>query len=283
MKGRSMKGRGMKTPCAYYGGKQKMVKYILPLIPDHRVYCEPFAGGLAIFFAKEKSKVEVINDINGEVVNFYEILKTRFEDLHKKVDITMHSRSQFNKAKKIYRNPKKYDTVERAWAFWMVTNQSHTHKIGGGFKTSDRLAKGGNPAVTLRNRKRQFSIYEDRMMDTDIECMDALELIERRDSIHTFFYLDPPYYNSDMGHYRGYKLDDFKNLLDLISGIKGRFLLSSYPSDILDEYTKKNDWNQNKLTVKLTAGGINRTKNEVLTWNYKVVLQQYLLDFFYEE
>ena len=274
----------MKTPCAYYGGKQKLVKYILPLIPDdYKIYVEPFAGGLAILFAKEKSKVEVINDINGEVMNFYIVMKTRFEELHKKVDITMHSRSQFNQAKKIYRNPKKHNAIDRAWAFWILTNQSHTHKIGGGWKTSDRLAKGGNPAVTLRNRKRQFSIYENRLMDTDIECIDALELIKRRDSIHTFFYLDPPYYNADMGHYRGYTLEDYKNLLDLISGIEGKFLLSSYPSDILAEYTEKNNWNQNELTVKLSAGGLNKTKNEVLTWNYKVEFKQCLLNFFYED
>jgi len=60
----------MKTPITYYGGKQTLLKYLLPLIPQHKLYCEPFFGGGAVFFAKPKSDVEVINDINGEVINF---------------------------------------------------------------------------------------------------------------------------------------------------------------------------------------------------------------------
>lgn len=75
----------MKTPITYYGGKQMMVKHILPLIPEHHLYCEPFAGGLAVFFAKEKSKVEVINDLNRFVINFYQQIQNNFEALNAKV------------------------------------------------------------------------------------------------------------------------------------------------------------------------------------------------------
>ena len=60
----------MKTPISYYGGKQTLAKTILALIPEHRLYCEPFAGGAAVFFAKTPSKVEIINDTNGELINF---------------------------------------------------------------------------------------------------------------------------------------------------------------------------------------------------------------------
>lgn len=66
----------MKTPLSYYGGKQTLAKIILGLIPPHRLYCEPFLGGAAVFFAKEPAKVEVINDTNGELVNFYRVVKT---------------------------------------------------------------------------------------------------------------------------------------------------------------------------------------------------------------
>jgi len=61
----------MKTPIPYYGGKQEMVKDILPLIPKHHVYCEPFAGGASVFFGKKPANINVINDINGHVVNFW--------------------------------------------------------------------------------------------------------------------------------------------------------------------------------------------------------------------
>mgnify|MGYP001558098777 CR=1 FL=1 len=75
----------MKTPITYYGGKQTLLKYLLPLIPQHKMYCEPFFGGGAVFFAKPKSEVEVINDINGEIVNFFKVIKTKFPELQKEI------------------------------------------------------------------------------------------------------------------------------------------------------------------------------------------------------
>ena len=73
----------MKTPITYYGGKQNMVSVILPLIPKHNLYCEPFLGGGAIFFSKPKSNVEVINDTNREVVNFYRVVQQDYTSLEK--------------------------------------------------------------------------------------------------------------------------------------------------------------------------------------------------------
>ena len=79
----------MKTPISYYGGKQAMLKTILPLIPEHQIYCEPFFGGGAVFWAKEPSKYEYINDFNDLVVNFYEQLKNNFEELKSKIIATL--------------------------------------------------------------------------------------------------------------------------------------------------------------------------------------------------
>jgi DNA adenine methylase len=69
----------MKTPITYYGGKQKMLPHILPLIPHHALYTEAFAGGAAVFFAKEPAQVEIINDLNGELINFYRTIVTDFD------------------------------------------------------------------------------------------------------------------------------------------------------------------------------------------------------------
>ena len=74
----------MKPPLTYYGGKQMLSKLIVSLIPPHNIYCEPFFGGGAVFFAKAPSKLEVINDTNGELINFYRIVKTKFRDLIRK-------------------------------------------------------------------------------------------------------------------------------------------------------------------------------------------------------
>ena len=94
-----------KTPISYYGGKQSMLRHILPLIPAHKIYVEPFFGGGAVYWAKEPVKCEVINDTNMNVVNFYEVLKHNYFDLRKRVEATLHSRETYKKAMIIYDSP----------------------------------------------------------------------------------------------------------------------------------------------------------------------------------
>ena len=71
----------MKPPLTYYGGKQKLAERIISMIPKHRIYCEPFFGGGAVFFTKPPASLEVINDTNGELINFYRVLKTDYKKL----------------------------------------------------------------------------------------------------------------------------------------------------------------------------------------------------------
>jgi len=89
----------IKTPITYYGGKQKMLKYILPLIPKHSIYTEAFFGGGAVFWGKQPARVEFINDHNGEVINFYRVLKNNFAELKKEINATLHSEFQQKQAK----------------------------------------------------------------------------------------------------------------------------------------------------------------------------------------
>ena len=123
----------MRTPISYYGGKQNLAATILGLIPPHRLYCEPFIGGAAVFFAREPSKVEIINDTNGEIINFYEVLKRDFTALEKEVAISLHSRKQHRQARVIYENPDLFDRVKRAWAVWVLANGSYGCMLDGGF------------------------------------------------------------------------------------------------------------------------------------------------------
>ena len=109
-----------RTPISYYGGKQNLTKHILSLIPEHNLYCEPFVGGGAIFFAKQPSPVEVINDLDGRVVNFYQVCKLQFPKLQKKIRSTPHSRKLHSEAKNILQNPKEKDTVKKAWVEILV-------------------------------------------------------------------------------------------------------------------------------------------------------------------
>ena len=264
------KQKGMKTPISYYGGKQSMINDILPLIPEHKIYTEPFFGGGAIFWAKTPSRCEVINDVNMNIVNFYEVLKHNFFDLRKKVEATLHSRETYKKALIIYDTPELFpdDHVLRAWAFYVVTNQGFACKIGTWGYDRDKRSK------TVQNKIDGFTEdLAERLKYVQIENNSAHKVIESRDTPEAFHYVDPPYINTDQGHYGGYTEEHFKRDLDALVNCKGKFLLSTYPSEILKEYTKKHGWHTKKIEKMLSASNgaklVNRKRKiEVLTANY---------------
>jgi DNA adenine methylase len=259
-----------KPPLTYYGGKQMMLKHILPIIPEHRVYNEPFFGGGAVFFAKNPAKVEFINDVNGEIVNFYRVIKRDFDKLKDEIDCTLHSEFQHKQAIEIYRNSADKDAVIRAWAVWMLSHQSF-YAI---FCNSWKCSKQRNMAKQIQTKKEQFNdVYVKRLEATSIFSRDAIDVIKKTDTQETFHYVDPPYFNSDMGHYGGYSKGNFKDLLNTLSEVKGKFLLSSYPSDILNEYVKRNNWKVIELDLPRAAGGGRKT--EVLTLNYDIASLAY--------
>lgn len=260
-----------KTPITYYGGKQKLLPTILTKIPAHTLYCEPFLGGAAVFFGKSQSEVEVINDTNKELMNFYRVCKEKFLDLQILVRITLHSRQAHKDARVINANPHLFTDVQRAWSVWVLSSQSFCAKLDGpwGYDRSKRTT-----TTKISNKREQFT--EDlaiRLQDAQLECADALYVIQSRDSVNSFFYCDPPYYNSDCGHYDGYSIDDFENLLHTLAKIKGKFLLSSYPSPILQKCVKKFGWNmwslESGVSVNAKSGYLKR-KVEVLTANYPI-------------
>lgn len=255
----------MKTPITYYGGKQTLIKYLLPLIPQHRMYCEPFFGGGAVFFAKRKSDVEVINDINGEVINFYRVIKTKFSELQKEIQSTLHSRELYKKAMEIYKNPEKYSDVKRAWALWTATNQGFAGLIG-----SWGFGKDDSKEAALANKRDAFTKdYEQRLTKVQVESNNAIKVINRCDDKETFIYADPPYIGSDQGHYKGYTESDYRELLDTLAKVKGKFLLSSYPSKILTEYINKYKWKVQRITKSVAVTKhTDKLKTEMIVMNY---------------
>lgn len=262
----------MRTPITYYGGKQRMLPSILPKIPPHTLYAECFFGGGAVFFAKKRSQVEVVNDINHRLVTFYKALKYDFEDLSIKIDETFHSRAQHKETDLLYRSFSEdvADPVACAWAVWTQANMSFSSRIGGGFGYD----KQGTSALRLFNKKKALTeAYQERMKRVTIECYDVLKVIKAYDSPETFFYLDPPYVSSDQGHYDGYGLDQFILLLDACTKIQGKFLLSSYPEEILLQYRKKYNWNCEDHVKTVAVSGKRsekKVKTECLTWNYEL-------------
>jgi len=265
----------LKTPVTYYGGKQQLVKEIVPLIPEHKLYCEPFAGGAAIFWAKQPSELEVLNDTNSELMNFYKVVKTRYLDLEKEIKITLNSRDAHRKASTIYNNPDMFDDIKRAWALWTLSHQGFASKIDSSWgydRSKNRTAKKVN------NARESFSEeLAIRLQNCSLECADAIYIINSRDSVDSFFYCDPPYYNSNMGHYDGYSINDYEELLQSLTNIKGKFLLSSYPSDILKKYTHKYNWHTKQFNMRISVnakaqkeGTGKQKKIEVLTANFEI-------------
>ena len=257
----------MRTPITYWGGKQQLAPVILPLIPDHVTYCEPFFGGGAIFFQKKPSEVEIINDLNRSVVNFYRQAREQFEELQAKIQGTLHSRSEHDDALVMYQNPHLFSDLERAWSFWVLTNQGYSGKIGTwGYGT---ICPSNEKK--LDNRRAEFTdALQKRLARVQIECDDALKIIRLRDRPTTFFYLDPPYFNSNMGHYGGYTEADFIALLETCSKIGGKFLMSSYPSPVLTDFVEKQGWFYREIEMAKPSGGTKSRKIEALTANYPI-------------
>ncbi|TDX00518.1 DNA adenine methylase [Dinghuibacter silviterrae] len=259
----------MKTPLTFYGGKQTLASLIISLIPDHILYGEPFTGGGAAFFHKPPSKSEVLNDVNGELMNFYKVCRDKFRPLQKLVQQTLHSRNAFRQAEVVYHNPDLFDDVRRAWAVWTICAMSFSSKLNSpyGFdKTNNTTSK-----KVASKRSGFIKAYAERLERVQIEHADALYIIRSRDHEGAFFYCDPPYVGSDCGHYKGYTEADFEALLRLLSAIKGKFLLSSYPSNLLERYIKKFKWSSISRELFVTVnlkGGNPKRKTELLTANY---------------
>jgi DNA adenine methylase len=260
----------MRPPLTYYGGKQRLASEIISRIPmDHKLYASVFAGGAAEFFAKEPSEIEILNDTNKELINFYQVVQTKFIELEKMVKISLHSRTLHKDAAVIYASPHLFSDIQRAWAVWMLATQSFSSKLDGPWGYDK---KTNQTSRKVQSKKDNFDEeYAIRLQNVQLECADALYIIQSRDSKDSFFYCDPPYFNSDCGHYGGYTRADFIRLLEILTKIEGRFLLSSYPSDVLDEYSSKNVWYSVQFEQQVSVNkGMGKKKIEVMTANYPI-------------
>jgi DNA adenine methylase len=240
------------------------------LVPEHRLYCGPFPGGAAVFFAKEPSKVEIVNGTNGELINFYEVLQRDFSAPEKEIAVSLHSRKQHRQARVIYENPEMFDRVKRAWAVCMLANASYGHKMDGAYGYN----RAGGTSASLSRKRAGFTVdYAVRLRNAQIECCDALRIIQSRDVPDAFFYCDPPYVGSDQGHCDGYAQGDVDALLKLRERIQGRFLLNSYRNKTLKEFIGRNGWHTAELRMAKPMSNSSkpgRKKIEVLTANYPI-------------
>ena len=263
----------MKTPITYYGGKQKLISSILPYIPPHKIYVEPFLGGGAIFFAKKKSKKEIINDLNAEMINFFMVAQNHTEELANEITSIPYSRRFYMFNNFAYNHSEFFSPVKRAAILWNCTNSSFLAKIGAGWAFENEGKPTAENSFLVAQKRWQdpffFQEINERLKDTIIHNQDAIKTIIAYDSPSTFHYIDPPYINTHQGHYKGYTETDFRNLLDTLANIQGTFMLSGFPSSQLLHHAQRFNWpvwniNQQKSSSESKT----ERKIETITINY---------------
>lgn len=218
----------MKSFIAWVGGKSRLAKTIVKKIPDHQVYVEVFGGAGWVLFEKspESSKVEVYNDLNGDLVNLFRVVKHRPSAFNERLELIPYSR-------KIYRQFQKdlgrgrMDEVDQAVKFYYCVKSAFGANVRSGWAR-------GNTRNFIFKKDNFINEISQRITKVYIEHLDFRRLIPLWDSPEAFFYVDPPYTMTDRSHYR-YFLDDggHRELRDLLSGIQGKFLLSYDDSKVI--------------------------------------------------
>lgn len=250
----------MKTPISYYGGKQTLLKHIIPLIPNHTLYTEAFCGGCAVFFAKDPVKCEVINDINCELINFYKVAQRNYLELKLLINSALHSRDIHAHAIHITTHPIFFTEIERAWAVWVCSKMGFASKLDGTFGYD----RSGTTSLKVMNARDGFTKQIcSRLSNATIESEDGVKIISRYDTESAFHFVDPPYVGSNCGHYDGMFNDqNLRDLLDVLSKIKGKFMLTMFPNVDIQSFADKFNWHIHKIERTITASKTNRRKQE---------------------
>jgi len=255
---------------AYYGGKNSKLKFILPqLETEHAMYCELFAGSLAVLLNKRRARYEIVNDLAEDVINFWVALRDREDELHRAIMMSPAGGAEFNRCVSA---PPTDDVVERARRFYV--------RIGGAY--------GAIPTITRHSFAVLFSYLANRphlrdvaarMQDVIVENVDAVKLIERvvnavrRPGARRIilFYADPPYTAESRKSVGGYIHDDFNHdeFLDAVLGAPDfcKFAISGYPNNLYD--SRLAGWHRVEFGAQaMSRAQGNRQRTEVLWRNY---------------
>lgn len=243
----------MATPIVpWVGGKRRLAKRILPVFPAHECYVEPFAGGAALFFLKEPSDVEVLNDINGELINLYRVVKHHLEEFVRQFKWALISRQLYGWLKK---TPEETLTdIQRAARFYYIQKMSFGGKVANQtFGTATTAA----PRLNLLRIEEELSAAHLRLSRTYIEHLAWEDCIRRYDRPHTLFYLDPPYWGTE-GYGVDFGLEQYALMADLARSIKGRMIVSV--NDIPEMRQAFSGLQMERLEINYTVGGAGRSK-----------------------
>lgn len=240
-----------RAPFNYFGGKGAMTAKLMQLVPqDCYLYCEPFAGAASLLFARDQVPIEVLNDLNKEIVNFYRVLqnKSLFDDLRHRIFWTPYAKAELSRAIETLDDPNASD-VDRAWAYFVCLNMGmsgikprNASEWGRSFSIS-----GGFSLVTNSWTMRQYMLdfWRMRLANVQIDCRDAIDCIQYWDRDDAVFYVDPPYVLNTRVSKKVYDVEQddhfHQRLVDCLLSVKGAVVLSGYATDIYKPL-EENGW-----------------------------------------
>lgn len=228
----------MKPPFPYYGSKGRLAGWITDLMPAHRVYIEPFAGSAAVLFAKRPAAIEIINDLDGNIVNFFRTLREREADLVRALTYTPYARDEYAAADL---DADGLGDVERARRFLVRCAQGH-NAAGSGSRAgwSNGIRRNQSQAATVVNLVDRLPGVAERLRRVVVEHRDAVDCVTAYDCPDAVFYVDPPYLADTRATNGEYRLDtssveDHRRLAAALNAVAGTVLLSGYPSPLYDD------------------------------------------------
>jgi DNA adenine methylase len=226
----------------WYGGKFSHLNWLLPLLPECHHYCEPFGGSAAVLLNRAPSPVETYNDIDGEVTNFFRVLRDQKDRLTEAIGLTPFSREEFYLS--ITKSGRKLSELERARRFFVRARQART-----GLAQTASLGRWANCKNTSRAGmsgvvSRWLGSIEDlpaialRLLRVQIENRPAVEVVKLYDHRDTLFYCDPPYVHASRGDSKAYGFEmtdaEHRQLAGTLRGVRGKVAVSGYRCDLMD-------------------------------------------------
>lgn len=269
----------IKSPINRIGGKFFLKDWLVQYIPKHVCYVEPFAGAGHLLFAKSPSKAEVLNDINGHLINFFRVIKDheKRQRLIETLQYMPYSRALWQELRANWKQGSiPGDPIEQA-AQWYYLNRTcfGGDMQSGGFALPS--VTGRNPALSYANSINTFHDIGRRLQGVTIESLAYVECIQRYDSPDTLFFCDPPYLNTE-GYYgkENFAYDDHRDLASMLSMVKGQVVITHYQNGLYDELYKgwhKYEFQSFKGSHKADAGHEKPRTIEVLYTNFEPKLK----------
>ncbi len=256
----------LKAPFAWIGGKSKLADDIVAMFPEHRLYIEVFGGALNVLYRKplpaSSRQTEVVNDINGELINLHRAIRTNPQSLSMYLNTLLISRELFADIRSERMKPR--NNIERAAFYYYLLSQSFG-------------SKGTTFAMNAKSGRRPKDIYKDfgqwsrRLKFVTIENMNFDKLIRTYDADDAFFYCDPPYVSTESyyQHTGGFGEAEHRKLSELLHEIKGKFLLSYNDCELVRElYSDMNIKTSKPIDYTLRGAKHKKEVREVFISNY---------------